>query len=144
MFVKLLYFFSVFIYTVKLLLFICGCMTFFIGSVAGLVETSIYRLIAYSSITNVGLLFVSYSFLTLQGLITFIVFFIIYLSLIYLLFIVLFCVGYKYGLDILDMKTVEEGVLVYRVSWVLAFILTIILFSLVGLPPLIGFFSKYI
>lgn len=143
-FLKFLYFFNVFLSSLQVLLISFGCLTFFVGNIAGLLEKDIYRLVAYSSITNVGLLIICYSFLNLQGLVAFIFYFVVYLSLIYVLFIVLCSIGYRYNKSILDIKSVDETVWLYKYSWILAFILTLILFSLIGLPPLVGFFSKYI
>lgn len=115
-FLKFLYFFSGFISSLQILLVIFGCLTFFIGSIAGLLEKDIYRLVAYSSIINIGLLVICYSFTNLQGLVAFILYFIIYLSLIYILFLFLYSIEYRYNGAVLDLRNVEETILVYKYS----------------------------
>lgn len=142
-FLKFVYFFSNFLGTLKILLMILGIITFFVGSIGGLLETNVYRVLGYSGMGNIGFLFVCYSLLNILGLITFVIYSIIYFGLIYLLFLLFCLLGYRYHSSLIELRDVNWTILVYKYSWILGFGWTIILFSLVGLPPLIGFFSKY-
>ena len=110
-----------------------------LGSLAGLVQTNIKRLMAYSGIANVGFALVGVAAGTREGMEAALVYMVIYLAT---------TLG-AFGC-ILAMR--RQGTYVERIDELaglssrrplLAAALAIFMFSLAGIPPLAGFFGKY-
>jgi len=133
--------FDVFIvlnYPLSILLYVVCIGSLVIGCLGALIQTNLKRFIAYSSITQLGFL--------LSGLACFDVFilkFIIIYVFIYLLSFIVFLV-------ILDNTCNSEGERITDISQLrmidnpaISIILSLCIFSMMGLPPLSGFFIKY-
>jgi NADH-quinone oxidoreductase subunit N len=111
-----------------------------IGSLGALYQKKVKRLMAYSGIANVGLLLMAFALGSIESIIALIIFMLIYIisSLSFFSFI-------------LGNQTIKENKLhTYLVDFtnfgqvnpVAAFSITLLLFSMVGLPPLAAFFGK--
>ena len=108
------------------------------GAVAAIGQTNIKRLMAYSSISNMGFALAGLAAGTVEGVQGVIVYMLIYL-------------GTTLGTFACIMAMRRKGVYVEQISDLaglsrndkgLAFVLAMLMFSLAGIPPLAGFFGK--
>lgn len=110
-----------------------------VGAVAGIAQTNFKRLIAYSSIGNIGFLLMALAAGSAQGVQAALVYWMAYLATTFTTFAVL-----------LQLRTNEDELPDLRAlsglarahPW-LAFALSAAMFSLAGIPPLAGFFGKW-
>lgn len=108
-----------------------------LGSLAGLMQTNIKRLMAYSAIANIGTLMIGLVVPRgTEGL------------LIYLPLYTLATLGVLGGVSILHrggkpVENIADFAGLSKSHPMLAFALAALLFSLAGIPPLAGFFGKY-
>ena len=109
------------------------------GAFAGLVQTNIKRLLAYSSIANVGYLLVGLVVGGEAGIQALLIYFVIYALNTLGAFGVVLCLGRR-------GKTIESIADLAGLSktnpWI-ALAMAILMFSMAGIPPLAGFFGKY-
>ena len=149
--------------TLKNLLLISSLFSLIIGTVVGLAQSKIKRLLAYSTISHVGFLLLalainseqsveSFLFYIIQYSITNLNTFLIILALGYINFYHKFNSnkkGFRYGIysdtkniENLDIRYITELSGQFITNPILSLSLVICLFSMAGIPPLIGFFSK--
>ena len=131
-------------------------LSLIVGTVVGLTQFRIKRLLAYSTISHVGFILLALSVSSIESIQAFI-FYIVQYSISNLnIFIILIAIGYSFYSYIND--NVEKDNLVDRnnspiqlvsqlkgffyINPFLAISLAITIFSFVGIPPLIGFFGK--
>lgn len=124
-------------------MFFCGLLSVFLGSVGGLMQNSIARLYAYSTIVNGGFFCCFLSLGTLEGLIYLYNYLCIYILTSMALFAVLtfFLIqkeGYSHGFVYLN-----ELAIFAQVSGLAALVFIMVFFSYAGIPPLSGFFGKF-
>jgi len=140
------------IYVLKNLLLISSLLSLIIGTVVGLAQTKIKRLLAYSTISHIGFILLALAINTEQStesLIFYIIqysltnlnVFLIIIALGYLININKFIKGNYYGSNT-DIRFISDLKGQFFLNPVLSISLTICLFSMAGVPPLIGFFSK--
>lgn len=140
------------IYVIKNLLLISSLFSLIIGTVVGLAQTKIKRLLAYSTISHIGFILLALAINTEQStesLIFYIIqysftnlnLFLIIIALGYLKFRNNFIFGNYYGSNS-DIKFISDLKGQFFLNPILSISLTISLFSMAGIPPLIGFFSK--
>ncbi len=121
------------------ILVVIALMSLAIGNIGAIMQTNIKRLLAYSTIAHVGFLFlgllaapsVGYApalyYIIVYAIVTLVAFgIIIYLSV----------EGYESD-NISDFKGLSE-----RSPW-LAFLMLLVMFSLAGVPPTVGFYAKF-
>ena len=140
---------TVFSLSIKNLLLISSLLSLIIGSVLGLSQSRIKRLLAYSTISHIGFILLSLAINTEQAIDSFL-FYIIQYSLTNLnTFLILIALGYiiknnssTYKPVFQDIKYITELRGLFFNNPLLSLSLTICLFSMAGIPPLIGFFSK--
>jgi NADH-quinone oxidoreductase subunit N len=118
----------------------CSLASMIIGSIGALYQKKIKRLMAYSGIANVGFLLMGVAAGTVESLLGLTIFMIIY---------VVTTIGFfSFILGTQNMKTsglntyVSDLTNLGKTNPVLAFSVTLIMFSMVGLPPFAGFFGK--
>ena len=131
-------------------------LSLIIGTVVGLTQFRIKRLLAYSTISHVGFILLALSVSSIESIQAFI-FYIVQYSISNLnIFIILIAIGYSFYSYISD--NIEKDNLIDRnnspiqlvsqlrgffyINPFLAISLAITIFSFVGIPPLIGFFGK--
>lgn len=131
-------------------------LSLIIGTVVGLTQFRIKRLLAYSTISHVGFILLALSVSSIESIQAFI-FYIVQYSISNLnIFIILIAIGYSFYSYIND--NIEKDNLIDRnnspiqlvsqlrgffyINPFLAISLAITIFSFVGIPPLIGFFGK--
>nr|YP_010248544.1 NADH dehydrogenase subunit 2 [Pneumocystis oryctolagi]QTK22308.1 NADH dehydrogenase subunit 2 [Pneumocystis oryctolagi] len=117
-----------------------------LGSFLGFSQVRIKRLIVYSMVSNVGFLLLSLSLCTPQSSESFL-FYLIQYSLTNLnIFLILLSMGYSFRIpDSVESPVMEIRTLKGYCSQnpLLSLCFAISLFSLGGIPPLLGFFGKY-
>ena len=108
----------------------------YIGTLGGLKQLNIFRLLGYSSILNMGFFFIILFLNQFEGNIIF-----IYIFCIYNISIILFFLF----LDILNFKVKSISFLIdsFSFSPILVILICICLGSLAGLPPFSGFIVKF-
>ena len=148
----------------KFLLLISSILSLIIGSLLGLAQIRIKRLLAYSTISHIGFLLLalainteqsidSFLFYLIQYTITNLNIFLIILALTYIIYASAHSKGLQTPFKGFDLKTSKIGNIrdiryiselkgLFFSNPLLSLSLGICLFSMAGIPPLIGFFSK--
>ena len=136
------YSFSDFIYNWRYIVVIIAVISVIIGSFTALKQKKLKSLLAYSSVSHMGYLLIAFSTGTLEGIQSIFAYIIIYMlagSCIWSIFILLRVKSFhknKSNKDLSDMASLIKS------NSVLALVLSTVLFSIAGFPPLIGFFTK--
>ena len=138
----------------KNLLLISSLLSLIIGSVLGLAQSRIKRLLAYSTISHIGFILLALSINSEQSIESFI-FYIIQYSITNLnAFLIILALGYyikksisvnsgiEKNIEESDIRFISEIKGQFATHPLLSLGLTICLFSMAGTPPLMGFFSK--
>ena len=142
----------------KNLLLISSLLSLIIGTIVGLAQTKIKRLLAYSTISHIGFILLALAINSEQS-IEALIFYIIQYTITNLnTFLIIILFGYIIKNSFRDLiqsimvedETGTENDINYIsdlkgqffLNPVLSITLTICLFSMAGIPPLIGFFSK--
>ncbi len=112
-----------------------------LGSLAALLQKKIKRLLAYSSISNVGFLLMGPASNTLEGITASLIFFLFYSFITTIFFFILINVRYLHNK--LKFKNVSELFGLVNTNFIISIFLLLNLFSLIGIPPLAGFFGKF-
>lgn len=133
--------FSAFEIYFKFIFFLCGFMSLLLGALASVYQIKLKRLLAYSSISNVGYILMALSCAQIEAFMSSFLYFFVYIFTVAGLFSLILSLRY-YNND-LKLKNIFElmGVLNFNFLFALFFVLN--LFSLLGLPPLSGFFAKF-
>lgn len=135
--------------TIKFLLLICSLFSLIIGTVVGLTQIKIKRLLAYSTISHVGFILLALSINSVQSIDSFIFYIIQYTLTNLNTFLILIAIGYILNNKILinkgsekDINYISELKGLFFSNPILSISLTICLLSMAGTPPFLGFFSK--
>jgi proton-translocating NADH-quinone oxidoreductase chain N len=137
-----------FFFIIRYLLIGTGLFSVFIGTFFAIQQKRVKRIIIYSSIAQIGYIVLALSTNSLEGFSSVYFFLIIYLitSLIIWSFITLFYVfqrkANKFNFDVLMSIYLSNISNFFESNKLWAILLTFIFYSLSGLPPFIGFFSK--
>ena len=150
------------IYLLKNLLLISSLLSLIIGTIVGLAQTRIKRLLAYSTISHIGFILLALAINTEQSIDSFLFYIIqytitnlnIFLIIIAFSYIINHSINYKQELDnqikiyqtksdmIKDIRYISEFKGQFFLNPLLSLSFSLCLFSMAGIPPLIGFFSK--
>lgn len=139
---KLYYFvfFEVFLFSQGLFT-LTALFSIILGSIAAIYQIKLKRMLTYSMITNTGYLLFGLSLGDVSG---------IYVTLFYLISYIFIMVGLFFCF--LSLRDRSSGLLVRRINMFsnlleinpfLSFSIFILLFSIAGVPPLLGFYSKF-
>ena len=137
-------------------LLISSLFSFIIGTVVGLTQFRIKRLLAYSTITHVGFILLALSISSIESTQAFIFYLMQYSISNMNVFIILVTMGFSLYYYVSDNKEYKELLdknnspiqLIsqlrgyFYVNPFLSLSLAITIFSFVGIPPLVGFFAK--
>ena len=130
-FINISYFFELFFYIISFL-------SMLLGALSALQQQKIKRLLAYSSISHIGFLLIGFTANMLNN-IPFILFYII----IYIITSINLWTSYlSLNINHKPIKYLTDLSNIYIINKLIAIILMINIFSLAGIPPLAGFFSK--
>jgi NADH-ubiquinone oxidoreductase chain 2 len=135
--------------TITHLLLISSLISLIIGTVVGLAQTKIKRLLAYSTISHIGFILLALAINSKQSIDSFIFYIIQYTLTNLNTFLILLAIGYIINYKTLinkgsekDIKFISELKGLFFSNPILSLSLTICLLSMAGTPPLLGFFSK--
>jgi NADH-ubiquinone oxidoreductase chain 2 len=135
--------------TIKFLLLISSLFSLIIGTVVGLTQIKIKRLLAYSTISHIGFILLALSINSVQSIDSFIFYIIQYTLTNLNTFLILIAIGYIINNNILinkgsekDINYISELKGLFFSNPILSISLTICLLSMAGTPPFLGFFSK--
>ncbi|HEX8232181.1 MAG TPA: NADH-quinone oxidoreductase subunit NuoN [Caulobacteraceae bacterium] len=110
----------------------------FVGAFAGLVQKNLKRLLAYSSINNIGYALIGMSAGTDQGMQSMLVFMVLYMADVTGMFAILLALS-RGGRP---MERIEDFAGLARERPGLALAMTALCFSVMGIPPFSGFWAK--
>jgi len=118
---------------------VLAVLSMFVGAIGALTQTNIKRLMAYSSIANMGYALVALAAGTQAGVKGMLIFMSIYTITVIGIFACILQMRIRNGMveqisDLAGLSKTNRG---------LAIILTIFMFSVMGIPPLLGFFGKF-
>jgi NADH-ubiquinone oxidoreductase chain 2 len=135
--------------TIINLLLISSLFSLIIGTVVGLAQTKIKRLLAYSTISHIGFILLSLAINSKQAIDSFIFYIIQYTLTNLNTFLILIAIGYIINYKTIEIKGSEKDIKYiselkgfFFSNPILSISLTICLLSMAGTPPLLGFFSK--
>lgn len=120
------------------LLLVVAAMTMTVGNVTAIGQSSVKRLLAFSSIGHVGLMLLGVLVMNADGIRVILFYGIVYMFMTLIAFYITSHLSDMYGTDSYD---VFKG-LIYKHP-VMAIIMVGVLFSLAGLPPFSGFIAKF-
>lgn len=110
-----------------------------VGAFAGLVQNNIKRLLAYSSISNMGYVMLGLLPNVPEGIAAIILYLCIYMAMLAGVFAILMSLK-RNGQSI---ENIPDFAGLSKTSPFLAYALTALLFSMSGIPPMAGFFAKF-
>jgi NADH:ubiquinone oxidoreductase subunit 2 (subunit N) len=136
-------FYQIFVDDFQIYFFALAVLSIFVGSLGGLEQRKLKTLLAYSSISHTGYLLLSFSTGNTEGIQM-----MFYYLAIYMISGLTFWAVYLFLTNKNDVyfnknnKELGDLVLLKESNPMLAFILAMTLFSLAGIPPLVGFLVK--
>lgn len=136
-----LYFFSVNYFFLQQIILYSAIFSIIIGTLGALYQNKLKKLLAYSAISHVGFLLIGFS--NLNNFSLFSLFFYISIYIIISLNIFALILGLRKNNSYLKFKKINEFVLLFKSNKLLAINFSLILFSIAGIPPLVGFYSKF-
>ena len=120
---------------------ILGSLSILYASIAALYQDKIKRLLAYSGIAHMGYVLLALSSNSIEGFFAAYYYLLVYSVTGLAIFIILISVR-KYT-NFLKIKSLADFSSLFRNNPVIAISFAIFMFSLAGIPPLAGFFSKF-
>lgn len=120
------------------LMMVMAALTMTVGNVTAIGQKSVKRMLAYSSISHAGIMMAALVMINEIGVRTVVFYAITYLFMTLVAFYITSIVQDKYGNDHFERF---QG-LVYRYPF-MAIAMSLVMFSLTGLPPLAGFVAKF-
>jgi len=133
--------FSAFEIYLQLIFFICGLFSLFIGSFGSISQVKLKRLLAYSSIVNIGYVLMGLSSGQLEGFSALFLFFFVYVFALSVVFFVF--IGIRYFSNNFEFKTIFEFATLLTSNPTLSVFFVLSFFSLLALPPFPGFLGKF-
>lgn len=138
---------------IKNILLISSILSLIIGTVVGLAQIKIKRLLAYSTISHIGFMLLAIAINTEQSIDSFLFYLIQYIITNLNIFFILLAISYfsinekgkkvnLINLELIDIKYIKDLQGLFNMNPLLSLTFSISLFSMAGIPPLIGFFSK--
>ncbi|MFN3663622.1 NADH-quinone oxidoreductase subunit NuoN [Yoonia sp.] len=111
----------------------------FLGAVAAIGQTNIKRLMAYSSISHMGFAMMGLAAGTVAGVQAMLVYMVIYVTMNIGTFALILTME-KDGRPVVDIAALKSY---SKRQPLLALVMLVMMFSLAGVPPMLGFFGKY-
>ena len=136
-------FYQIFVNDFQTYFFALAVLSIFVGSLGGIEQRKLKTLLAYSSISHTGYLLLSFSTGNIEGLQMMFYYLAIYMvSGLTFWAIYLFLINKNDTYSNKNNKELGDLVLLKESNPMLAFLLTLTLFSIAGIPPLVGFLIK--
>lgn len=132
-----------FMYPWQKILILSSLASMIFGALAAMAQNKIKRLLAFSSIVNVGYILIGFCCGTIEGLQALLIYLFIYVIMTLNIFaVILSPIRREFVESVNRVKYTTDLAMVGKTNPALAFNLTITMFSLAGIPPLAGFLSK--
>lgn len=125
----------------QFLFFVSGLFSLTIGSLASIYQVKLKRLLAYSSITNVGYLLMALASGQIEGFSSAFLYIFFYIFALSGIFSVL--LGVRYFNNNFEFRNVFEFTGLLNVNFFVSILIILSFFSLLGLPPFAGFLGKF-
>ena len=122
----------------QIIIFLSFC-SMFLGSIAAIGQKNIKRLMALSSIGHVGFALIGVAAATEEGVTAVLIYMVVYV----IMNIGVFAFILNMERDGVAVTNIQSLSMYSEVSQGQTFLLSILLFSLAGIPPLVGFFGKF-
>ena len=122
----------------EIIFYICSILSMFLGSLAALQQKKIKRLLAYSSISHVGFILIGFT----SNLLDNIPYILLYIFIYIIMSINLWTSYLSLNINHKPIKYLTDLSNLFYLNKILAFIIILNIFSMSGIPPLAGFFSK--
>ena len=136
-------FYQIFIDNFQMYFFLLAVLSIFVGSLGGLEQRKLKTLLAYSSISHTGYLLLSFSTGNFEGMQMMFYYLVIYMiSGLAFWSVYLFLRQKRNSYFDKSNKELGDLVLLNESNPMLAFILAMTLFSIAGIPPIVGFLAK--
>jgi len=136
-------FYPIFVTNFQIYFFLLAVLSVFVGSLGGLEQRKLKTLMAYSSISHTGYLLLSFSTANLEGIQMMFYYLIIYMVSGLAFWAVYLFLRQKRSVYFnKSNKELGDLMLLNESNPMLAFILAITLFSIAGIPPIVGFLAK--
>ena len=119
-------------------------LSLIIGTVLGLIQYRIKRLLAYSSISHVGFLLLCLCQYKEDSIEAFLFYIVQYSITNACIFLCLLAFGYSILIKKEDVNFIEDLQGQFKSNPILTFSFSVCLFSIAGIPPIVGFFAKQI
>jgi len=139
--IKLIFIFAFFKFELTILLNSLGIISIVIGTLLGLYESKILRLIAFSSMVNIGHILIAISLDSIEGIVAGCYMMLIYSILILGIFIILMSYRSDGGWELKFITNLSE---IVNGNSLMALTLALLVLSLAGIPPLAGFCGKFL
>lgn len=120
------------------LMMVMAALTMTVGNLTAIGQKSVKRMLAYSSISHAGIMMAGLTVTNEIGIRSVVFYAITYLFMTLVAFYITSIVQDKYGNDHFD----RFSGLIYRYPF-MAVIMSVVMFSLTGIPPMAGFVAKY-
>lgn len=141
-FFKLYYVVFLEVFAIYQILFILtALLSIILGSVAAIYQIKLKRLLTYSMITNTGYIVLGLSIGDVSGIFVTLFYLISYIFIMLGLFSVFIILRTATGDNIL-IKRLNQLINLVEINPFLSFSLFLLLFSIAGIPPLLGFYGK--
>ena len=114
-------------------------VSMFLGAIAAIGQTNIKRLMAYSSIAHMGFALMGLAAGTVMGVQAMLIYMAIYVTMNVGTFALILMME-KDGRPVTDIVALKAY---YKRQPLMALIMLVMMFSLAGVPPMLGFFGKY-
>ena len=121
-------------------LILCSIISMVIGTLGALWQTKIKRLLAYSGIGHIGYMLIGISTGSIEGIYSTFFYVIIYIIMTVATFSILLSIRKQGNLSKIKYINDLSGLFISNPQLALSF--SLIMFSMCGIPPLAGFFSK--
>jgi NADH-quinone oxidoreductase subunit N len=121
---------------------IIALLSIIIGSFAGLEQRKLKSLIAYSSISHMGYTLLAYSSGTKEGIQYLFCYLIVYILSGICLWTIFLMIKFKNNFNNKDNKDLSDFILLNKTNKITSLIFSIVILSLAGFPPFIGFYVK--
>lgn len=136
-------FYYIFIDHYQIYFILLSIVSIFIGSIGGLEQRKIKTLFAYSSLSHTGYILLSFSTGSVEGIQLMFYYLVLYmLSSICFWSVYLFLIKKNFYYSNKNNKELGDFVLLKESNPMLALILSVTLFSIAGIPPIVGFLAK--
>lgn len=131
------------------ILILAGMLSILVGAIGGVSQNNFKRLLGYSGIANVGYMLLTlgcYTSYIKEGFVMYLLQYSLVSANIFVLLILLGIYAAKFNntaSTLSPIRLISDFKNLFKYNPVLIILLSISLFSLIGIPPLVGFYSKY-